>query len=249
VAHDRRGQIAFVGFGTLALLAVMVLAAVLLADDDHVSVRVPVGVAVPTAEAPVPEVAVPEATRPAATVPPAGPPPVVGDAPRLVDSGGTADPSLPAGWLRCTNGPRGYSIGAPADWHVSFPGSPADACVAFDPAPFRAVYGTDTFPQAVTVLPLAGQSLPEALAGFLDPAIFRREELGIALVGGRPAIFLAGTHVDGLFRGNDTVRYLVDGPNGLLLFLGAVEQTGGDAARRATVRQHLEDLVATVRFP
>jgi hypothetical protein len=47
---------------------------------------------------------------------------------------------LPAGWVRCTNDPVGYSIGYPGDWHTTdvFNGEadPANACRWFSPDPF-----------------------------------------------------------------------------------------------------------------
>ncbi len=48
--------------------------------------------------------------------------------------------TIPAGWEKCTNAPRGYSIAYPGDWHTTDvldgTSDPANACQWFSPEPF-----------------------------------------------------------------------------------------------------------------
>jgi hypothetical protein len=59
---------------------------------------------------------------------------------RDVPIGETQPAGLPAGWVRCTNGALGYSIGYPGEWFTTdvFDGEsdPANACRWFSPTPF-----------------------------------------------------------------------------------------------------------------
>lgn len=103
-------------------------------------------------------------------------------------------PTIPEGWEKCTNTPRGYSIAYPGDWHTTdvFDGTrdPANACLWFSPEPF----GPDgnqvpegwSYPLEIATL----GPFEDVLASELDPEfadVFVNEEV---LVDGRRAVRL-----------------------------------------------------------
>jgi hypothetical protein len=79
--------------------------------------------------------------------------------------------TVPEGWERCTNTPRGYSIAYPGDWHTTdvFDGAPdpANACRWFSQAPFG--------PRGNVVSEGWGYPLEVAIRGPFDQA--REQEL------------------------------------------------------------------------
>lgn len=76
-------------------------------------------------------------------------------------------PTIPAGWEKCTNAQRGYSIAFPGDWHTTdvFDGTPdpANACQWFSPEPFG--------PQGNIVTEGWGYPLEVAIRGPFDDAL------------------------------------------------------------------------------
>ena len=76
-------------------------------------------------------------------------------------------PTIPAGWEKCTNAQRGYSIAFPGDWHTTdvFDGTPdpANACQWFSPEPFG--------PQGNVVTEGWGYPLEVAIRGPFDDAL------------------------------------------------------------------------------
>jgi hypothetical protein len=76
-------------------------------------------------------------------------------------------PTIPAGWEKCTNAQRGYSIAYPGDWHTTdvFDGTPdpANACQWFSPEPFG--------PQGNVVSEGWGYPLEVAIRGPFDDAL------------------------------------------------------------------------------
>jgi hypothetical protein len=76
-------------------------------------------------------------------------------------------PTIPAGWEKCTNAQRGYSIAFPGDWHTTdvFDGTPdpANACQWFSPEPFG--------PQGNVVTEGWGYPLEVAIRGQFDDAL------------------------------------------------------------------------------
>lgn len=76
-------------------------------------------------------------------------------------------PTIPAGWEKCTNTQRGYSIAFPGDWHTTdvFDGTadPANACQWFSPEPFG--------PQGNVVTEGWGYPLEVAIRGPFDDAL------------------------------------------------------------------------------
>lgn len=75
--------------------------------------------------------------------------------------------TIPAGWEKCTNAQRGYSIAFPGDWHTTdvFDGTadPANACQWFSPEPFG--------PQGNVVTEGWGYPLEVAIRGPFDDAL------------------------------------------------------------------------------
>lgn len=76
-------------------------------------------------------------------------------------------PTIPAGWEKCTNAQRGYSIAFPGDWHTTdvFDGTPdpANACQWFSPEPFG--------PQGNVVSEGWGYPLEVTIRGPFDDAL------------------------------------------------------------------------------
>jgi hypothetical protein len=76
-------------------------------------------------------------------------------------------PTIPAGWEKCTDAQRGYSIAFPGDWHTTdvFDGTPdpANACQWFSPEPFG--------PQGNIVTEGWGYPLEVAIRGPFDDAL------------------------------------------------------------------------------
>jgi hypothetical protein len=75
--------------------------------------------------------------------------------------------TIPAGWEKCTNASRGYSIAYPGDWHTTdvFDGTPdpANACQWFSPEPFG--------PQGNVVSEGWGYPLEVAIRGSFDDVL------------------------------------------------------------------------------
>jgi hypothetical protein len=84
--------------------------------------------------------------------------------------------TIPAGWEKCTNASRGYSIAYPGDWYTTdvFDGTsdPANACQWFSPEPFG--------PQGNVVSEGWGYPLEIAIRGPFD--LVREQELDPEMV-------------------------------------------------------------------
>jgi hypothetical protein len=169
--------------------------------------------------------------------------------------GGTNDPGLPAGWLRCTNEAAGFSIGAPGDWYTSTEGpyqaSPGfdGACSFFDPEPFDAL--SDATPQAIQLRFPLGDAFPAqpfdtAVANSVAGSSQVNDQRATAIAG-RPAVYLDFIAGDGVAKGRRYACYLInrDGDAFTICTVEAPDRTALTFDQR---RAYLEQFIATLQF-
>jgi hypothetical protein len=129
----------------------------------------------------------------------------------LRETGGVADPTLPAGWLRCANTVKRFSIGTPADWYTAnvalyepAPG-PSGVCSLFDPQPFR----LDSEVTASLMIQDRGEPFDAATSRVAPPCCDLLEQRD-AVVDGRRAVYQVYTTLQGVFQGATWACYVVD---------------------------------------
>jgi hypothetical protein len=162
----------------------------------------------------------------------------------------TAD--MPAGWVRCTNGSVGYSIGYPGDWHTTdvFDGAadPTNACRWFSPDPFG--------PQGNLVSEGWGYPLELAITGpldrelrqTLDPDVARTLEREDLVVDGHRAVRVEyETLVDVIAEPGIHYAYLIqlDPETTLIVHTTATRGIAGVYAENRVV---VDRAVRTIRF-
>jgi Domain of unknown function (DUF4232) len=174
---------------------------------------------------------------------------------QLAELGGTSDPGLPAGWLRCTNQAGGFSIGAPGDWYTATEGpyqaSPGfdGACSFFDPGPFTV--DADVTPQAIQLRFPLGDAFPAqpfatAVQRYAASASQINEQRDTN-VAGNPAVYLDFIAGDGVAKGRNYVCYIVndDRTAFTICTVDAPERTALTFEQR---RAALDQAVATLKL-
>lgn len=240
VRRTRRRVLSSVVAGSLA--AVLVVGFLAFRSDDPRTVRITP--ARPTMN-PTTTTSPPTLTTPA-TTPSVAP---------LSEMGGSTDPSLPTGWLRCTNQAAGFSIGAPADWYTSTEGpyqaSPgfSGACSFFDPEPFTV--DSDVTPQTIQLRFPLGDAFPAQPFGTTvdryAASATQINEQRDTTVAGNPAVYLDFVAGDGVAKGRHYVCYIVndDGSALTICTVDAPERTALTFEQR---RATLDQAVATLQL-
>jgi hypothetical protein len=169
--------------------------------------------------------------------------------------GGTSDPGLAAGWLRCSNGAAGFSIGAPGEWYTSTEGpyqaSPGfdGSCSFFDPEPFA--IDSDVTPQTIQLRFPLGDAFPAqpfdtAVANYVSGASQVNEQRDVQ-VAGSLAVYLDFIAGDGVAFGRHYVCYLIN-RDGNAFTICTVDAPDRSALTFDQRRAYLDQAVATLQF-